>query len=178
MAERLTELTADDRTRAEAVLEQHARFIEAVATRYAATYDLVPDIVQEVGIRVCQNLHGFRAEAQISTWLFAVTRNTAISMLRRESRVANGREQIAAKTVDDIVDVEADLIDRDEHAYRRRLLARGIHEACTPRQREALRHLTQPEGVSFSRDEKDKANLFRARQRLKRWVANLQDDDE
>ena len=35
MAERLTELTTEDRDRVTAVLESHGRYIESVATRFA-----------------------------------------------------------------------------------------------------------------------------------------------
>lgn len=175
MAERLTELSEADRLRAEAVFTENVRFIEAVATRHAPQRDAVPDIVQEVGIRVCQSLHLFRNEAHIRTWLFAVTRNLAVDAHRKSSRFEAGVERLAAVTVDEVVDVEADLIEAETRTRQRRTLRRALDEACTPRQQQAVRNLLAPSGVSFN---KDKTSLFRARQRMRRWVTEAERDGE
>lgn len=175
MAERLTELTEADRQRAATVLTEHARFIEAVATRHAAQRDAVPDIVQEVGIRVCQSLHLFRNEAHIKTWLFAVTRNLAVDGHRKASRFADGVDRMATLTVEEVVDVEADLIEAETRDRQRRTLRRALHEVCTPRQQEAVRNMLAPSGVSLNRD---KASLFRARRRMRRWITAHGDDQE
>jgi RNA polymerase sigma factor (sigma-70 family) len=173
MSERLTELTADHRAHVESVLLQHGRFIEAVATKCAPSYDLVPDIVQEVRVRVCQSLHTFREHANIRTWLFAITRNTAVSIHRREHRVEAGRERLAAHTVDEVIDIEADLIAEDDQRQRLRLMGRAIDQ-LSPRQREAVRNMLAPHGVSPNRD---KTTLFRARSRMRRWINEHRDDD-
>jgi RNA polymerase sigma-70 factor (ECF subfamily) len=41
------------------------------------------DLMQEVFLGVCRNLHRFRGDAQFSTWLFRIAHNKAIDMARR-----------------------------------------------------------------------------------------------
>ncbi|MCC3376481.1 RNA polymerase sigma factor [Cohnella sp. REN36] len=41
-------------------------------------WDLADDISQEVFIKVFKNLHNFRSDASIRTWLLTITRNTVI----------------------------------------------------------------------------------------------------
>jgi len=45
-------------------------------------WDLADDISQEVFIKVYKNLHGFRRDASVKTWLLTITRNTAIDFQR------------------------------------------------------------------------------------------------
>lgn len=45
-------------------------------------WDLADDITQEVFIKVFRNLHNFRRDASVKTWLLTITRNTAIDFQR------------------------------------------------------------------------------------------------
>lgn len=168
MSDRLTELTAADQARVTDVLVTHGRYIEAVAAKFAPSHDLVPDVVQQVSMKLCQSLHTFRKDANIRTWLFSVTRNEAVNIYRKERRVEHTREHVAAHTVDDVIDIEETVIDADERNEQRRIFHRGLREALTPRQREAVRNMITPRDVPVSRD---RASLTRARQRLRAWVA-------
>lgn len=169
MAERLTELTDEDRARVDAVLDTHGRYIESVATRFAPSRDLVPDVMQQVSMKLCQSLHTFGERSNIRTWLFTVTRNEAVNIYRKERRVELTRDHVAAHTVDDVVDVEQNLVDEDERQQQRRMFHRGMQEALSPRQQEAISNMTSPRGVTVSRH---RSTLTRARQRLRAWVAN------
>jgi RNA polymerase sigma factor, sigma-70 family len=44
--------------------------------------EMADDITQEVFIKVFKNLHGFRSDASVKTWLLTITRNTAIDFQR------------------------------------------------------------------------------------------------
>ncbi len=48
------------------------------------------DITQEVFIDVYENLHGFRQEAQLSTWIYRITINKALDFEKRKNRQKNG----------------------------------------------------------------------------------------
>lgn len=168
MSERLTELTAADQAQVEAVLLEHGRYIESVAARFAYGRDAVPDIVQEVQLRLCQSLHGVREPRYLKTWLFKVTQNAAISMFRRQARIEHGEDAVAAITVEESVDLEALLITKDAHDRQRRVLHRGIEEVCTPRQREALRQMLAPKRVYSSKS--THSAIARARKRLRQWM--------
>lgn len=170
MGERLTELTAEDQARVEAAWIAHGRYVEGVAARFAYQRDAIPDIVQEVQLRLCQSLSGVREPQYLRTWLFKVTQNAALSMFRRHARVETREVALDVSAVDAGIDVEADVIARDAQDHRRRVLARGIAEALTPRQREAVRHMLQPSGVSISNRRADHPAISRARKRLRRWM--------
>lgn len=45
-------------------------------------WDLADDITQEVFIKVFRNMHAFRRDASVKTWLLTITRNTAIDFKR------------------------------------------------------------------------------------------------
>jgi RNA polymerase sigma factor (sigma-70 family) len=45
-------------------------------------WDLADDITQEVFIKVYRNMHAFRRDASVKTWLLTITRNTAIDYQR------------------------------------------------------------------------------------------------
>ncbi|TJY44598.1 sigma-70 family RNA polymerase sigma factor [Cohnella pontilimi] len=45
-------------------------------------WDLADDITQEVFIKVFRNMHAFRRDASVKTWLLTITRNTAIDHQR------------------------------------------------------------------------------------------------
>jgi len=45
-------------------------------------WDMADDITQEVFIKVYKNLHSFRSDASVKTWLLTITRNTAIDFQR------------------------------------------------------------------------------------------------
>ncbi|QMV45208.1 sigma-70 family RNA polymerase sigma factor [Cohnella cholangitidis] len=45
-------------------------------------WDLADDITQEVFIKVYRNMHAFRRDASVKTWLLTITRNTAIDFQR------------------------------------------------------------------------------------------------
>lgn len=45
-------------------------------------WDMADDITQEVFIKVFRNMHAFRWDASVKTWLLTITRNTAIDFKR------------------------------------------------------------------------------------------------
>ena len=164
-------MTAAERRRVESVLVEHGRFIEVIATRYAPSYDVVPDIVQDVSIRLCESLQTFRHESSLRTWLFRVTHNEAMNAIRRRMRSERLTDRLAAEP-DLVGDLEAEVIDHDLDARRARLIGevftRG-HSGLSARQIDALRHLTAPGNVSLPGGGEKSARL-RAKRRLRRWV--------
>lgn len=77
MHQRRAQLTPADQDRVAEVFQTHRRFLENVARQHAPSPDHVPDIVQAVGMKMCQSLNGFRGESELQTWLYRVTVNTA-----------------------------------------------------------------------------------------------------
>lgn len=84
MHPRRDQLTESDQDRVAEVFQTHRRFLESVARQHAPSPDHVPDIVQSVGIKMCQSLNGFRGESELQTWLYRVTVNAARDIYRSE----------------------------------------------------------------------------------------------
>jgi RNA polymerase sigma-70 factor (ECF subfamily) len=58
------------------------------------------DVAQEVFMKVWQAFDSFDGRARLSTWIYAITRNTAIGALRKRSRLVSMSEPDVAAVVD------------------------------------------------------------------------------
>lgn len=57
--------------------------------RMVMNHDDANDIVQNVFLKVWTNLHNFRGDAKLSTWLFKIAVNESINFLNKEKHRAN-----------------------------------------------------------------------------------------
>ena len=48
--------------------------------------DSIEDVVQDVFVQIAKKLESFRGEAELTTWMFAITRNIVAKRIRREQR--------------------------------------------------------------------------------------------
>jgi RNA polymerase sigma-70 factor (ECF subfamily) len=62
--------------------------VRAWAARFTDDADTADDVAQDVLISLGRRVRHFHGASRFSTWLFAVTRNVALSKRRRESRRA------------------------------------------------------------------------------------------
>ncbi|MFO0677706.1 MAG: sigma-70 family RNA polymerase sigma factor [Polyangiaceae bacterium] len=85
-------LAGDFEARSE-LLEYVRPQIERQLARYAVSEDDRKDLVQVVLLRVFRHLGSFRGDANFTTWLFRVTANEALMLLRSQRRQ---RARIAA----------------------------------------------------------------------------------
>jgi RNA polymerase sigma-70 factor (ECF subfamily) len=69
---------------ATALVHKYRKFVWSSAMRYLGSYDDADDAAQEVFIRAIENLHKFRAESSIKTWLYRITVNICTNMIRRK----------------------------------------------------------------------------------------------
>lgn len=148
------------RHRVAEVFTTHRQFIEAVARQHAHSPDQVPDIVQSVALQVCRNLNGFREEAQIRTWLFRVTANTARSAWRSESRHRSRVDAWAARQPTVVEPDHDDQLDRDR---RKAALHDAVQQVLNPLYRDALRNQLDGGGVLGGK----KTTRHRARRALR-----------
>ena len=58
------------------------------------------DVAQEVFVKVWQAFDSYDGRARLSTWIYAITRNTAIGALRKRSRLVSLSEPDVAAVVD------------------------------------------------------------------------------
>jgi RNA polymerase sigma-70 factor (ECF subfamily) len=78
------------------------------AGRFTDDADAADDVAQEVLIGLERRVKRFHGASRFSTWLFAVTRNVALSQRRRETRRAMLLERRAASEVTGIATGESD----------------------------------------------------------------------
>ena len=65
------------------VVERHRRPVYQVCYRFMGNHEDASDLAQDVFIRAFRGLHRFRGESALSTWLYRIVFNTAISYKRK-----------------------------------------------------------------------------------------------
>lgn len=70
----------------EALVRRHTRIVYAHAVRFFGDGSAADDVVQEVFIKVYRSLDNFDERSRFSTWLYRVTRNTCLDMVRSGRR--------------------------------------------------------------------------------------------
>lgn len=163
---RLDSLTPADQARVEEVFTTHSRYIESVARQYAPGPDHVPDIVQAVGVQICRGLHGFREEANITTWLYRVTVNTAHDYYRAQ-RKQQGRvteQLLACPQPEPILDPDEQVVqgERSQALY-------DAVQRLKPKHREQIVHeLTETTVIPIRKP----SRRWAARRQLRRMLAD------
>lgn len=68
----------------DALVNNYAKKI--INTAYALLYDAeeAQDAAQEVFIKVYKNIHSFRGDSTVSTWIYRITRNVCCDILRKK----------------------------------------------------------------------------------------------
>ncbi len=53
-----------------------------LAFRYTRNYEDAEEVAQDVLLKVCRNIDAFRGDSALSSWIYRITFNTAMSRLR------------------------------------------------------------------------------------------------
>lgn len=61
--------------------------IFSMAYKYTNDYNEAQDLAQEVFIKVYKQIHGFKGNSKLSTWIFRISVNTCLDWKRKNSRV-------------------------------------------------------------------------------------------
>jgi RNA polymerase sigma-70 factor, ECF subfamily len=158
------------------LVEKYHRKLLNFIYRLTGDEKCVEDIGQEVFLSVYQSLQRFDASrgTPFSAWLFIIARNRCISHIRER----RGRISIP---IDDVPDIaapmhtpEKELID----AERQQALLRSLDQLPEPYKStifrslrgDSIERIASEEGVSSGTV---KSRLFRAREKIKRMLANL-----
>jgi RNA polymerase sigma-70 factor (ECF subfamily) len=146
------------------IVAEFKRKVFALAYSFTRDRDEAEDLTQEVFIKVWKALPGFDARASLSTWIYAITRNTSLSALRAR-RVT--------------VEVDECVADDDHDRSAERMLLLRLIERLPEKQRQVVtlfymeersheelsQMLDMPVGTI-------KTLLHRARERLRLEVAH------
>src|ERR1039457_845767 len=132
-AELIAAVLQGDTASFEPLIRKYQPRVFATARRYARRESEVEDIVQEVFIKACQKLAGFRGEAPFEHWLMRLAVRTCYDFLRAHQR---NRETIFTE----LSQPETDWLDKfvvepgaaDENAEAARQLIQRILTRLSP----------------------------------------------
>jgi len=65
------------------IIEQHKGILFKVARAYCPNEDDRQDLIQEMRIQIWQSINRFNNQIKISTWLYRISLNVAISFYRK-----------------------------------------------------------------------------------------------
>ncbi len=69
------------------LINEHQRLIHKVCILYENDPDVRDDLFQEIVLQLWKSFPSFRGESKISTWMYRIALNTAISGFRKQSRL-------------------------------------------------------------------------------------------
>jgi len=158
---------------------QHAPHIDAVVLRLCGDRDLASDIAQEVWIQIFRALPGYRGDSQFGTWAHRIAVNRTLNALRKVRRIARVETDMDddGATLGPLGDVASDsdrtfLAESIEQAMER--LSPGARTVFTLHDVEGYTHeeIASELGITPGGS---KSQLFKARAKLRRLLAHLQD---
>ena len=68
------------------IIENNKGIIHKISLIYTSNFDDKEDLYQEICLQLWRSFGNYRGEAKLSTWLYRVALNTAISTIRRKNR--------------------------------------------------------------------------------------------
>lgn len=68
------------------LVNEHQGLIHKVCNLYESDRDARNDLFQEIVLQLWKSFHTFRGDAKITTWMYRIALNTAISGLRKQKR--------------------------------------------------------------------------------------------
>ena len=69
------------------LIENNKGIIHKVALMYTSTYADKEDLYQEICMQLWRSYGNYRGDAKLSTWLYRVALNTAVSSVRKRKRI-------------------------------------------------------------------------------------------
>src|SRR5215213_8314240 len=104
--------------------------IQQLAFRYVKNWEDAEEVAQDVLLKVYRKIDAFRGDAALSSWIYRITFNTAMSRLRtgRSARAAEQQPHHAAPSEDLTAPAPQDPADwsslADDHVMRREMRER------------------------------------------------------
>ena len=106
----------------EGIIEQHKGILFKVARAYCPDAEDRQDLIQEMMIQIWQSIHKYNDQYKISTWLYRISLNVAISFYRKRSTRAKKYTELTELMVETSVE------DKSENERQLNLLEQFISE--------------------------------------------------
>jgi len=152
------------------IVEQHQGFAYAVSYRMVSNEEDAEDIVQEAFIRLWNNLHKYKPEVKLSTWLYKIITNLCLDYLK-SARVKQKKNHVAMSTELNMNSISG--ADDMVNANELHTVIQEAASALTPAQKAVfvlrdLQQLTVEEvsEILSMTDGNIKSNLYYARQHV------------
>ena len=98
---------------ATAFVRKYQSFVYATVLRYLQDYDEAEDASQEVFIKALRNLHKFRGDSSVKTWLYRISVNVC-SNIKRKRKIFSIFKPITDSEDDDFLNLPATDITPDK----------------------------------------------------------------
>jgi RNA polymerase sigma-70 factor (ECF subfamily) len=79
-------------------IDAHKAILFKVARAYGFAHADRQDLFQEIALQIWHSVDAFRGDAAVTTWIYRVALNTAITWSRREKKHGRGRQELEAAT--------------------------------------------------------------------------------
>jgi RNA polymerase sigma-70 factor (ECF subfamily) len=106
----------------EGIIEQHKGILFKVARAYCPYAEDRQDLIQEMMIQIWKSIHKYNDQYKISTWLYRISLNVAISFYRKNSTRAKKYTELNEQMVEILVE------DKSENERQLNLLEQFISE--------------------------------------------------
>lgn len=70
----------------EEIYQLHKRKVYNLALQYTQNQEDAQEITQDVFVSVCQSMHTFKQNAQLSTWIYRITINQSLDFIKAKQR--------------------------------------------------------------------------------------------
>jgi RNA polymerase sigma-70 factor (ECF subfamily) len=112
----------EQRQRFQETIEQHKGILFKVARTYCQNEDDRQDLMQEMMIQIWQSIHKYNDQFKISTWLYRISLNVAISFYRKSSTRSKKYTELTEQLIETPVE------DKSENERQLYLLDQFISE--------------------------------------------------
>lgn len=86
----------------DSIIEQHKGILFKVARTYCLDKEDQQDLIQEMMIQIWQSVHRYKDQYKITTWLYRISLNVAISFYRKSSSRAKKYTELDDQTEETI----------------------------------------------------------------------------
>jgi RNA polymerase sigma-70 factor (ECF subfamily) len=156
-----------DRRAMEALYHRFKRRVFSLVARIAGAGD-AEEVSQEVFVRIFRGLARFRGDAQLSTWIYRLAVNAALSHVERRPRRAEGEEALVHVAAEERPSTDPYLAARLENALGR--LPAGYRAVLVLHDVEGLSHEEIAE-ILGCRVGTSKSQLHKARAKMRELLA-------
>lgn len=106
------------------VLEEHKAIIYKIARSYSTEPDERKDLEQEIVIQIWKSLKNYNSEYKLSTWIYRIGLNVAISHLRKDGSRKNKMTPIS----ESILDLPSNSAEQETLSERTEILHKVINQ--------------------------------------------------